>query len=398
MHCRRVAKRERRMQHLDEGTIHSWLEGALSADKAVRAEAHVAECPECAAAVAEARGFIAASSRILTALDNAPRGVIPVAAPVKRVNPLVWRVAATVLVVAAGTLVVVQNRESTEQLNAVSENPTTALPKQGEDLIERGSDAATAATAGATLPKARVSQDLNEALSEIPSKARLSRAPTVAAEKAAAGNTRRGTTTDDNKGVAGRISVPNAQTSIAADYAAPPTPTVPTGAQSRVAAAGVRELAGEPERLKVVGNPRQIGAKVTLYEVAPGDTVTLTESMPSFLSSVVVTGAATRTQMAPQATGKNMAPPATARADAATTAAPESRRTGEVTAAAPTVAAAPPAAQKGTASTLNRIRWIDSATGNTLTLSGRMPEAQLQEVRIRIERERAAAAAAKKIP
>src|ERR1700704_6527902 len=78
--CRRVEKRERRMQHPDEGTIHSWLDGALSADEAARVEAHVKDCPECAAAVAEARGFIAGASRILTALDNAPRGVIPGAA------------------------------------------------------------------------------------------------------------------------------------------------------------------------------------------------------------------------------------------------------------------------------------------------------------------------------
>jgi anti-sigma factor RsiW len=79
------------MQHPDEGTIHSWLDGALSADEAARVEAHVKDCPECAVAVAEARGFIAAASRILTALDNAPRGVIPAAAPKKRIDPIVWR-------------------------------------------------------------------------------------------------------------------------------------------------------------------------------------------------------------------------------------------------------------------------------------------------------------------
>jgi len=60
------------MQHLDEGTIHAWLDGELSADEAARAEAHVAACATCGDAVAEARGFIAASSRILTALDNVP--------------------------------------------------------------------------------------------------------------------------------------------------------------------------------------------------------------------------------------------------------------------------------------------------------------------------------------
>jgi putative zinc finger protein len=60
------------MQHLDEGTIHAWLDGALSAEEAARTEAHVTSCPVCADAVAEARGLIAASSRILTALDDVP--------------------------------------------------------------------------------------------------------------------------------------------------------------------------------------------------------------------------------------------------------------------------------------------------------------------------------------
>jgi plastocyanin len=382
------------MQHLDEGTIHSWLDGALSADEAARAEAHVAECPECAAVVAEARGFVAASSRILTALDNAPRGVMPVAAPGKRVNPLVWRVAATVLVVAAGTLVVVQNRGSNESLRAISENQaiTSQQAASDTDLDQAVQSAGAAQTApvdaadGAP-PRATASK-------ASPSKASPSRAPTIAVEKEAAGNTRRGITTGDNKALAEGVSVP-AQTSIAADYAAPQTPAAPPAAPSRAAGVGARDLAAEPERLKVVGNPRQIGAKVTLYEVAPGDTVTFTEPMPVVLHSVVVTGAAAGARMAPQATAKSVAPPARARADAVTAAAPESRRTGEVAAAAPAVSAPALAAQREMANTLHTIRWIDSATGNTLTLTGRIPEARLQEIRIRIERERAAAAAKK---
>jgi hypothetical protein len=60
------------MRHLDEGTIHAWLDGALNSDEAARAEAHVASCSVCADAVAEARGLIAASSRILLALDDVP--------------------------------------------------------------------------------------------------------------------------------------------------------------------------------------------------------------------------------------------------------------------------------------------------------------------------------------
>jgi len=69
------------MQHLDEGTIHAWLDGQLPQDEAQQVEAHVAECRQCADAVAEARGLIAASSRILTALDSVPGEVVPKQAP-----------------------------------------------------------------------------------------------------------------------------------------------------------------------------------------------------------------------------------------------------------------------------------------------------------------------------
>jgi len=44
------------MPHPDEGTIHSWLDGALPSEEAARIESHVAGCPQCQAAVAEARG------------------------------------------------------------------------------------------------------------------------------------------------------------------------------------------------------------------------------------------------------------------------------------------------------------------------------------------------------
>lgn len=65
------------MTHLDEGTIHAWLDGALDAARSREIEAHVASCAQCSAAVAEARGLIAGASRILGALDDVPGGVIP---------------------------------------------------------------------------------------------------------------------------------------------------------------------------------------------------------------------------------------------------------------------------------------------------------------------------------
>ncbi|MGQ0648014.1 MAG: zf-HC2 domain-containing protein [Gemmatimonadaceae bacterium] len=63
--------------HLEEGTIHAWLDGALSPEEGATVEAHVAACKLCAAMVAEARGFIAASSRILSARDDVPASVLP---------------------------------------------------------------------------------------------------------------------------------------------------------------------------------------------------------------------------------------------------------------------------------------------------------------------------------
>jgi len=65
------------MKHLDEGTIHAWLDGAVDDARSREIDAHVAACGECAERVAEARGLIAGASRILGALDDVPGGVLP---------------------------------------------------------------------------------------------------------------------------------------------------------------------------------------------------------------------------------------------------------------------------------------------------------------------------------
>ena len=53
------------MQHLDEGTIHAWLDGALAPNEAHAAEAHVQTCVACAQSLAEARGLVAARRAFL---------------------------------------------------------------------------------------------------------------------------------------------------------------------------------------------------------------------------------------------------------------------------------------------------------------------------------------------
>ena len=106
------------MQHLDEGTIHAWLDGALPASEANDVERHTAQCGECAAMVAEARGMIAGASRIVSSLDIVRGGVIPQSKRAPAVAGSLWRslrltparaaLAATVMI-AVSTLLTVRH-------------------------------------------------------------------------------------------------------------------------------------------------------------------------------------------------------------------------------------------------------------------------------------------------
>ncbi|MBC7897102.1 MAG: zf-HC2 domain-containing protein, partial [Cytophagaceae bacterium] len=146
------------MQHPEEGTIHAWLDGELDAPEAAALDAHVAACATCAALVAEARGLTAASSRILSALDEVPAGVLPDAkAPTSHkptlvpsaADPAVHRAAgeqqkasprprkrfntqfaaaAAMLVMAVGTWTVLQRSVSSPSLAAPEPVPVTSVP------------------------------------------------------------------------------------------------------------------------------------------------------------------------------------------------------------------------------------------------------------------------------
>jgi hypothetical protein len=99
------------MSRPDEGLIHAWLDGELDAAEAARVEALVKSDPAWAAAAAEARGFIAASARIVSALDHVPANVVPKPAPAAQRHSGYrganwWTLrAAAALVIVAGTAV-----------------------------------------------------------------------------------------------------------------------------------------------------------------------------------------------------------------------------------------------------------------------------------------------------
>lgn len=356
------------MPHLDEGMIHSWLDGALSADEAARVEAHVAECPQCANAVAEARGFIAASSRILTALDNVPRAVVPISTSARPWNAAIWRAAAAVLVVATGSLVVFRNSGKEARITTnVDSVWTTPTPNPAPPIIIQDNPSRRTAIGGSQ-PNAPSSEK-------------------SIAKRAA----------PDALTAAGQImATPTPRVTYSGKEI---TPAPQTFAPSRVVGATAMDAVGELVPLKVVGTPRQIGAKVTLYEVAPGDTVTLSELMSIKLESVVTTGVGTAEPMERRSAAKSAGAAPTSRADAAGVSAPDSQHITK-NPAAPAVppSVATSASQVEFANGVTTISWTDAATGNVLKLSGRMPAVQLQQIRFRIQRERAATAAGKKNP
>ncbi|MBL0171229.1 MAG: carboxypeptidase-like regulatory domain-containing protein [Gemmatimonadaceae bacterium] len=62
--------------HVDEGTIHAWIDGAFNVPASATVEAHVSTCSVCQGQVAEARGFIAGASRVVRGLDAVPADVV----------------------------------------------------------------------------------------------------------------------------------------------------------------------------------------------------------------------------------------------------------------------------------------------------------------------------------
>lgn len=255
------------MLHPDEGTVHAWLDGQLSAEAGAELERHIATCSECAAAVAEARGLVAASSRILSALDAVPSGVIPERpAPVFVASPKVvrkrrfydmpaTRAAAAVLVVGAGAFGITRMLGVSERagsLASIESAADSALPPVAEFSTAAPSPAAP---------------------------------PAVAQSSGASGA---GSSARD--GARAEKRVPAATPTLAAE--APSAPQV--AVSDRVNAAPV------PAPSPVVDNQQVAVAESSASErrqdmavaAAPAQRRRLGEAAKSALSSVVVTGAA----------------------------------------------------------------------------------------------------------
>jgi hypothetical protein len=170
------ALHEGHMQHLDEGTIHAWLDGALPDDEAASVAKHVDECQDCAALVAEARGMIVAAGNIVAALDNVRGGVIPAAsssssssssssAP-RAAEHSLWRrlrftptraALAATLLIAVGSVLTVRSAKDNQRVGTTSNGssataqsvPTPSTPAvsvQAQAAVSEEKKAVSAAT------------------------------------------------------------------------------------------------------------------------------------------------------------------------------------------------------------------------------------------------------------
>jgi anti-sigma factor RsiW len=280
------------MQHLDEGTIHSWLDGALTPDEAASVEAHVAECAECRAKVAEARGFIAGASRILTALDDVPSGVVPVAQPARRVNRKFLRAAAVVLVVATGGLLVMRGTGNGPAASATSgaergsiaaaEQPAgkvavVAPPTTTSAPTPKPTPSSALSNPSAVKPAGPITPELRQRIVTSPSVVAFSprAVPTASKETlfsptAAPSTAPMVATTVAPEVAGGKPKVRNLDTTI--DFVLQPDvnrlqAVVTTGVTAASATAVIP--------LKIVREDRIPGGRRTTYEVAPGKLVYL---------------------------------------------------------------------------------------------------------------------------
>ncbi|MDQ6717727.1 MAG: zf-HC2 domain-containing protein, partial [Gemmatimonadota bacterium] len=312
------------MQHPDEGLIHSWLDGQLPAAEAALLESHVVECHACAEKVAEARGLIAGSSRILTALDDAPRGVIPAAPRTSRQIPFL-KAAAVLLVVATGGMLVLRGGRS--ESPAIIVNSTAATTPASVAPVTGNAPVAAAQT------------------SKAPAAATVSHS--VAAQPSAPLSVQAG---DKTVAVAATSTKSPAAGALGQDTTIDIVMTPERLQLSAVVTTGVTSVNAQ-SNLKLVGDEPVPGGRRTTYEVEPGKLVSLVEANP------VITGSAMSARSTAIQSRGVYAP----------------RSTVSSTPTAMTMEADP--------STLQIIRWTDKATGSVMTLTGPFSEEKLEQIR-----------------
>lgn len=260
------------MLHLEEGTIHAWLDGELSSAEQADVERHVAMCAECGAAVAEARGMIAGATRIVSALDVVRSAGVAPRQPVRAAAPgSVWRslrftptraALAASLLVAAGALLTIRHDTSDSVLSspmaasAAAPNISGAMPS-----VPAATSPAPASTSMDSIaPRAAVTR---QSMTQPP--ARASVPNEVAAAKRADSATARAVSAANAIAGAPAASASTAamQKVAAALPVAAPVPATSITAASGAVAADVRSVVADAARRRFQAAPMQLQEVVT---------------------------------------------------------------------------------------------------------------------------------------
>ncbi len=147
------------MSHVDDGTLHAYLDGELSAMEAVKLERHMSDCPACRERLEEQHTVVRRAGQLLELVTPPLAERAAPASPQPRISQLWWRLrtplawaASTVLVVAVGWyvrggLVQRESRESaprpaghtTVAPTPVSPTPPTpSAPAESKELVAAG--------------------------------------------------------------------------------------------------------------------------------------------------------------------------------------------------------------------------------------------------------------------
>jgi hypothetical protein len=322
------------MQHPDEGTIHTWLDGELAAEDAATLDAHVVDCPQCAAAVAEARGLIAGSSRIVSSLDSVPGGVIPTVRPTHRAwyATTQFRAAAALLLVAGTSLVVI--KKSAQPGDKVM---LVAAPRA------MATDAISPQPAAATVRKAAPASKPALASGNAPTSSNAAVAATAAPLE-------KGRSEVAPLGRTAAIALAGAR-DMALKSAAPRPVMQDSSAAGAVAAEGVP--AENTLKLIRTDSNSMHGMKQRVFEMANGVQLIMTESDQLVSSSSVAQSTSAKALTMPQK---------------------------EVVRTAPTLSAAPARGQVKF-SDHRTITWVDAVTGCSYSLTGPLPPDQLEKLK-----------------
>lgn len=337
------------MQHPDEGTIHAWIDGQLSADVSAELETHVASCAECAALVAEARGLVAASTRIVSALDSVPAGVVPAAARRRS-----WyantqlRAAAAVLLVAGASALVIRGSYSVPPAEDAGRVMATDVAEVRQD--SKAMPEASAAIEQASPPPSAPAAKRNA------SGQRQATPPATRAD--GAGNTAARSVTGAGAAIRAEspaVAAPPAQatTTFSSQKAAEQTVTTAEPLRMRPVVVGgtAKRAESDAPALTLVRSDTTGSVTVSVYRVEPGFEVTLTET--ATVPSAPSTAAGTQRERRLQAAAPS---PPLQRADMAAMSA-----------------------------VLMSISWTDSSSRKSYVLAGPVSRERLEALRKQIE-------------